>query len=88
MALVASPSTVWRDPNVMSATANTISSISQPIPISAAHGLNIGEFVKKISIVKLSKIGVEKIYNHAITLSEFEGLRAHTLSIKSRTRRN
>ena len=34
MALVASPSTVWRDPNVMSATANTISSISQPIPIS------------------------------------------------------
>ena len=35
MALVASPSTVWRDPNVMSATANTISSISQPIPISS-----------------------------------------------------
>ena len=33
MALVATaPSTVWRDPNVMSATANTISSISQPLP--------------------------------------------------------
>ena len=31
MALVATPSTVWRDPNVMSATANTISSISQPL---------------------------------------------------------
>lgn len=33
MALVATaPSTVWRDPSVMSATANTISSISQPLP--------------------------------------------------------
>ena len=53
-----------------------------------SSGLNINEFVKRISIVNLSKFGVEKIYNHAITLSEFEGLRAHTLSIKSRTRRN
>ena len=52
-----------------------------------SSGLNIGEFVKKISIVKLSNFGLEKIYNHAITLSEFEGFRAHTLSIKSRIRK-
>lgn len=39
MALVATaPSTVWRDPNVMSATANTISSISQPLPSLSSNG--------------------------------------------------
>ena len=40
MALVATPSTVWRDPNVMSATANTISSISQPLNISGNNNNN------------------------------------------------
>merc|ERR1712008_519349 len=39
MALVATaPSTVRRDPNVMSATANTISSISQPLPTLGSTG--------------------------------------------------
>ena len=39
MALVATaPSTVWRDPNVMSATANTISSISQPLSTLGSTG--------------------------------------------------
>ena len=53
-----------------------------------SSGLNINEFVKKISIVTLSKLGVEKIGNPAITLSEFEQLNGHTQSIKSRIRRN
>ena len=53
-----------------------------------SSGLSLSEFVKKISIVTLSKLGVEKIGNPAITLSEFEKLHAHTQSIKSRTRRN
>ena len=53
-----------------------------------SSGLSLSEFVKKISIVTLSKLGVEKIGNPAITLSEFEQLYAHTLSIKSRMRRN
>ena len=52
-----------------------------------SSGLNINDFVKKISIVTLTKIGVAKIANQAITLSEFEGLRGHTQSIKSRIRR-
>ena len=42
-----------------------------------SSGLNINEFIKKISVVTLSKLGVEKIANHAITLSEFEGLFGH-----------
>tara|TARA_X000001036_G_scaffold377365_1_gene367148 strand:- start:145 stop:1005 length:861 start_codon:yes stop_codon:yes gene_type:complete len=52
-----------------------------------SSGLNINEFIKKISVVTLSKLGVEKIANHAITLSEFEGLCGHAQSIKSRIRR-
>ena len=54
-----------------------------------SSGLNISEFIKKISIVTLTKLGVEKIGNPAITLSEFEQLHGHTQSIKSRMiRRN
>ena len=53
-----------------------------------SSGLNLNEFTKKISIVTLSKLGVEKIGNPAITLSEFEQLHGHTQSIKSRIRRN
>ena len=53
-----------------------------------SSGLNINEFIKKISIVTLSKLGVEKIGNPAITLSEFEQLNGHTQSIKSRIRRD
>jgi len=53
-----------------------------------SSGLNINEFVKKISVVTLSKLGVEKIGNPAITLSEFEQLDGHAQSIKSRIRRN
>ena len=52
-----------------------------------SSGLNLNEFTKKISIVTLSKLGVEKIGNPAITLSEFEQLDGHTQSIKSRIRR-
>ena len=49
-----------------------------------SSGLSINEFIKKISIVTLSKLGVEKIGNPAIKLSEYENLYAHTQSIKSR----
>ncbi len=52
-----------------------------------SSGLNLNEFIKKISIVTLSKLGVEKIANPAITLSEFEQLNGHTQSIKSRIKR-
>tara|TARA_B100001123_G_scaffold360713_1_gene416883 strand:- start:212 stop:1489 length:1278 start_codon:yes stop_codon:yes gene_type:complete len=51
-----------------------------------SSGLNINEFIKKISVVTLSKLGVEKIANQAITLAEYEELKGHALSIKSRIR--
>ena len=52
-----------------------------------SSGININEFIKKISVVTLSKLGVEKIANPAITLSEFEQLDGHAQSIRSRIKR-
>ena len=53
-----------------------------------SSGLNINEFIKKISIVTLNKLGVEKIANPAITLAEYEQLIGHAESIRSRIRGN
>jgi len=52
-----------------------------------SSGLNVGEFYKKISYIKLSKKGIEVIGKKAITLAEYEGLIGHAQSIKSRMRR-
>tara|TARA_B100000214_G_scaffold29756_1_gene19298 strand:- start:238 stop:1500 length:1263 start_codon:yes stop_codon:yes gene_type:complete len=53
-----------------------------------ASGLSVNDFYKKISYVNLSKKGVAKIGKFAIHLSDFEGLEAHSKSIKSRIRSN
>jgi histidinol dehydrogenase len=53
-----------------------------------SSGLNVSEFYKKISYIKLSKKGIEVIGKKAITLAEYEGLIGHAQSIKSRIRRN
>ncbi len=52
-----------------------------------SSGLNVGEFYKKISQIKLSKKGIEVIGRHAINLAEYENLHGHVESIKSRMRR-
>ena len=52
-----------------------------------SSGLNVSDFYKKISYVNLSKKGVEKIGKFAIQMSDFEELKAHSKSIKSRIRR-
>ena len=52
-----------------------------------SSGLNVSEFYKKISYIKLSKKGIEVIGKKAITLAEYEGLKFHAQSIKSRMRR-
>ena len=51
-----------------------------------SSGLNVGEFYKKTSYIKLSKKGIEVIGKKAITLAEYEGLIGHAQSIKSRMR--
>ena len=52
-----------------------------------SSGLNLYEFYKKISYIKLSKKGVEKIGKYATHLAEYERLEGHAQSIKSRIRR-
>jgi len=52
-----------------------------------SSGLNVGEFYKKTSHIKLSKKGIEVIGKKAITIAEHEGLIGHVQSIKSRIRR-
>ena len=52
-----------------------------------SSGLNLNEFYKKISYIKLSKKGVEKIGKYATHLAEYEELEGHAQSIKSRIRR-
>ena len=49
-----------------------------------SSGLSLGEFYKKISLITLSKKGVEKIGEYATHLAEYEDLKGHALSIKSR----
>ena len=51
-----------------------------------SSGLNVNDFYKKISYVNLSKKGVAKIGKFAIQMSDFEELKAHSKSIKSRMR--
>ena len=53
-----------------------------------SSGLSLSEFYKKISIITISKKGIEKIGKYATHLAEYENLKAHALSIKSRMRRN
>ena len=53
-----------------------------------SSGLNVDEFYKKTSYIKLSKKGIEVIGQKAITLAEYEGLIGHAQSIKSRIRRS
>ena len=52
-----------------------------------SSGLSLSEFYKKISLITLSKKGVEKIGEYATHLAEYEELKGHALSIKSRIRR-
>ena len=53
-----------------------------------SSGLNLNDFYKKISHITLSKKGVEVIGKQAITLAEYENLKGHAQSIKSRIRSN
>ena len=52
-----------------------------------SSGLSVSEFYKKISHIKLSKKGIEKIGESATHLAEYEELDNHAQSIKSRMRR-
>ncbi len=49
-----------------------------------ASGLSVNDFIKRTSLIKCSKRGIEKIGQMAINLANYEGLHAHALSISKR----
>jgi histidinol dehydrogenase len=49
-----------------------------------ASGLSVYDFYKKTSVIKMSKQGLEKIGRSAIQLADYEGLFAHSQSIRIR----
>ena len=52
-----------------------------------SSGLNVSEFMKKISFINLSKKGIESLGPSVITLANYEGLAGHAQSVKKRIRR-
>ena len=78
-------------PMAIMAMTDYISSTNHILPTEGrsyySSGLSVFDFYKKISIVKHSKLGVEKLGKHAYTLAKFEGLDSHAESIKLRMRR-
>ena len=49
-----------------------------------SSGLNVSEFMKRISFITLSKKGIDKLGPSAITLANYEGLHGHAQSIIKR----
>ncbi len=47
-------------------------------------GLNVGHFLRRISVQSLSKKGLEKVAEPVQTLAEAEGLKKHSDSVKER----
>ena len=52
-----------------------------------SSGINVNEFYKRISYINISKKGIETLGPSVITLSNYEGLVGHALSVKKRLRR-
>jgi histidinol dehydrogenase len=52
-----------------------------------SSGLSVGEFIKKISYINLSKKGIETLGPSVITLANYEGLVGHAKSVEKRIRR-
>ena len=52
-----------------------------------SSGISVNEFYKRISVINLSKKGIESLGPSVITLANYEGLVGHAHSVKKRIRR-
>ena len=52
-----------------------------------SSGISVNEFYKRISLINLSKKGIETLGPSAITLANYEGLVGHAKSVEKRIRR-
>ena len=78
-------------PMAIMAMTDYLSSSNHILPTEGrsyySSGLSVFDFYKKTSIINHSKLGVDKLGNHAYKLAKFEMLDAHAKSIKLRMRR-
>ena len=49
-----------------------------------SSGLSVSDFLKRQSIIKISKTGIERLGSSVITLSKYENLYGHANSVKAR----
>ena len=52
-----------------------------------SSGLSVNDFLKKQSVINMSKTGIERLGPSVITLSQYEGLHGHANSIKLRIKK-
>ena len=52
-----------------------------------SSGLSVNDFLKKQSVINMSKTGIERLGPSVITLSQYEGLYGHANSIKLRIKK-
>jgi len=76
---------------VMAMTDYGVVGSNHVLPTNASSkyssGLNVSEFMKRISYITLSKKGIESLGPSVITLANYEGLEGHAKSVKKRIRR-
>ena len=49
-----------------------------------SSGLSVFDFIKRQSVIKISKRGIEKLGPSVVTLSQYENLDGHANSVKQR----
>ena len=52
-----------------------------------ASGLSVYDFLKRHSVIKISKSGIERLGASVINLAEYENLKGHSNSIKLRLKK-
>ena len=51
-----------------------------------SSGLSVYDFLKRQSIIKISKTGIERLGSSVINLAKYENLQGHANSVKIRIR--
>ena len=49
-----------------------------------SSGLSVYDFLKRQSVIKISKTGIERLGSSVINLAEYENLQGHANSVKIR----
>ena len=53
-----------------------------------SSGLSVFDFLKRQSLIKISKTGIERLGPYVINLAKYENLEGHAISVKKRIKRS